>query len=265
MRDDPSSPLALRVRRAVEGALHRADGSHAAPALAGIAALLLQRKDVSLVRVRNDSEAPLRMPARQASSTGRALVSHHRNWIGVIAPETKSDGALALYARRSADEPAFSAGDARLLYLVALCGFPRAFSTPLRSLLILSHQQVHIVALLTAGCSAAEIAQDLEVAPATVSTHVHDLYRRFGVQSRNELVDLVRDEFRVPDLGAKSKIALRLTPRQREILRLLGEGCSEKEVAARVGISRHTVHGHVKALHRRTGLTRTAELLALAE
>ena len=39
-----------------------------------------------------------------------------------------------------------------------------------------------------------------------------------------------------------------LPPRLRETLVLLLDGLSEKEAAVRMGISRHTVHSHVKAL-----------------
>ena len=53
-----------------------------------------------------------------------------------------------------------------------------------------------------------------------------------------------------------------LTPRAAETLRHLLAGDSEKEVARRMHLSPHTVHGHVKALYRRFGVSTRAELLA---
>jgi DNA-binding CsgD family transcriptional regulator len=47
------------------------------------------------------------------------------------------------------------------------------------------------------------------------------------------------------------------------VLALLADGHSEKQVARDLGISPHTVHGHVKALHRRLGVSSRAELLAV--
>jgi DNA-binding CsgD family transcriptional regulator len=52
--------------------------------------------------------------------------------------------------------------------------------------------------------------------------------------------------------------------RLREVLGLLSRGLSEKQVAADLDLSVHTVHDHVKALHRRLGVQSRGELLALA-
>jgi DNA-binding CsgD family transcriptional regulator len=45
-------------------------------------------------------------------------------------------------------------------------------------------------------------------------------------------------------------------------LACLAEGDSEQQVALRLGISAHTVHEHVKRLHRRFGVSSRGELLA---
>jgi DNA-binding CsgD family transcriptional regulator len=54
-----------------------------------------------------------------------------------------------------------------------------------------------------------------------------------------------------------------LSPRLRQTLECLLEGDSEKQVAARLGLSRHTVHQYVTDLYRRLGVSSRAELLAL--
>jgi DNA-binding CsgD family transcriptional regulator len=53
-----------------------------------------------------------------------------------------------------------------------------------------------------------------------------------------------------------------LSPRLCQVLDALLEGDAEKQVAARLGISRHTVHDHVKALYRRFDVSSRGELLA---
>ena len=68
-------------------------------------------------------------------------------------------------------------------------------------------------------------------------------------------------------LGAKlaspSPIAAEtLPPRLRQVLQCLLEGDSEQQVAQRLGISPHTVHEHVKRLHRHYGVSSRTELLA---
>src|SRR5262245_61639964 len=58
--------------------------------------------------------------------------------------------------------------------------------------------------------------------------------------------------------------ALHLTPRQREILQLLAEGRSAKEVAATLGISPRTVEFHKYQMMEAHGLHSNAELIHFA-
>lgn len=53
-----------------------------------------------------------------------------------------------------------------------------------------------------------------------------------------------------------------LTPREREILTLLGEGLSNKSIARRLGISVHTVKFHLEALFAKLEATSRAEAVA---
>jgi DNA-binding CsgD family transcriptional regulator len=53
-----------------------------------------------------------------------------------------------------------------------------------------------------------------------------------------------------------------LPPRLQQTLACLRAGDSEKLIAARLGLSRHTVHNYVKALYRRIGVCSRGELLA---
>lgn len=53
-----------------------------------------------------------------------------------------------------------------------------------------------------------------------------------------------------------------LSPRLAQTLERLLAGDSEKEAAARLGVSPHTLHVYVKALHRHFGVCSRGELLA---
>jgi len=53
-----------------------------------------------------------------------------------------------------------------------------------------------------------------------------------------------------------------LTPREREILALVGEGLSNKSMARRLGISVHTVKFHLEALFNKLDATSRAEAVA---
>ncbi|WP_428386840.1 response regulator transcription factor [Mucisphaera sp.] len=58
------------------------------------------------------------------------------------------------------------------------------------------------------------------------------------------------------------RLVAQLTKRQRQTLRYLLEGDSEKRVAERLGISPHTVHNYVKRLYRLFDVSSRAALLA---
>lgn len=53
-----------------------------------------------------------------------------------------------------------------------------------------------------------------------------------------------------------------LSPRERETLDLLMMGLPEKLIAARMGVSRHTVHDYVKVVYRKHGVGSRPELMA---
>jgi NarL family two-component system response regulator YdfI len=53
-----------------------------------------------------------------------------------------------------------------------------------------------------------------------------------------------------------------LTPREAQILALLAEGLVNKQIAARLGISRHTVKTHLGALFHKLGATTRTEAVA---
>jgi len=55
-----------------------------------------------------------------------------------------------------------------------------------------------------------------------------------------------------------------LTPREKEVLKIIGEGKTTKQVAEELGLSVSTVGNHRKHICRKLGLHSTAELVAFA-
>jgi DNA-binding CsgD family transcriptional regulator len=53
-----------------------------------------------------------------------------------------------------------------------------------------------------------------------------------------------------------------LTPREREILTLLGEGLVNREIGVRLGISEHTVKTHLAAIYEKLKVSNRAEAVA---
>ena len=55
-----------------------------------------------------------------------------------------------------------------------------------------------------------------------------------------------------------------LTPREVEILRLVAEGLTDGEIAARLVLSKHTVHRHLQNAYARLGCSSRAAAVAKA-
>jgi two-component system, NarL family, response regulator NreC len=56
----------------------------------------------------------------------------------------------------------------------------------------------------------------------------------------------------------------KLTPREREVLRLIALGHTSVEIAALLGLSPRTIETHRARIHRKLGLTTRAELVRYA-
>ena len=63
---------------------------------------------------------------------------------------------------------------------------------------------------------------------------------------------------------AKVREAVRLTKREREVIDLLGEGCSNKEIATRLSIAVHTVKSHVHNVLEKLALHSRLEVAAFS-
>lgn len=74
-----------------------------------------------------------------------------------------------------------------------------------------------------------------------------------------EVAGLIKD-----GMGSDTKSGASLTPREREILTLVGAGMSSKEIARRIGISDLTVRKHRENLCGKLGARNAAELIAIA-
>lgn len=84
---------------------------------------------------------------------------------------------------------------------------------------------------------------------------------RFGERERL-LIELLHEELSHDWQRLERAEGARLTPRQREVLAQLMAGASEKELAYELNVSPHTVHEHIKAIHRAFGARSRGELLA---
>ncbi|MBC7924713.1 MAG: response regulator transcription factor [Bryobacteraceae bacterium] len=67
-----------------------------------------------------------------------------------------------------------------------------------------------------------------------------------------------------PEINPGELFGGQLTPRQREVVQLVAEGCSAKQIAWRLSISTKTVEFHKAAVMQQLGFRSTAELIRFA-
>ena len=68
---------------------------------------------------------------------------------------------------------------------------------------------------------------------------------------------------RTSDLGAELRRRFSFTRSEASVALLITEGLTYAEIAQRLGVSYHTVHTHVKAIHAKARVSSNGRLLAL--
>ncbi len=112
-----------------------------------------------------------------------------------------------------------------------------------------------------------EVSRAAPVQVQTVCIHRSLRDGRFG-KRHWRMIELFLDEAR-PFIHPESPVQAAprpskpLSPRLRQVLECLLRGDGTKQVAARLGLSIHTVNDYMKELHRRFGVSSRSELLAL--
>jgi DNA-binding NarL/FixJ family response regulator len=121
----------------------------------------------------------------------------------------------------------------------------------------LSRREREVVELVALGYTNAEIAAALGTSLLSVRNQLSRVFRKAGVTTRAELVGLLARR-RLPAAPPS------LAPRLRVVFELLHSGASEKQIAARLGLTAGTLHQYVKAVYRAVGVKSRAQLMARA-
>jgi DNA-binding NarL/FixJ family response regulator len=87
---------------------------------------------------------------------------------------------------------------------------------------------------------------------------------RQAMQGKVYVTSQVPRKLNVASDGSIGEKPLRLTPRQREVLRLIAEGSTAKEIAERLRVSHRTVQFHRLRIMEEIGVRTTAELTRFA-
>ena len=128
---------------------------------------------------------------------------------------------------------------------------------------VLSPKQREVLGLACRDIPYSEIAVRLSISEDTVSTHMVRVYEKLGLHGRNDrnpmnardkaiehgLIDPVSGNI----LPQKQEL---LRPRQREVLRLLCQGRTVKDIATRLSLDERTVRNHLEIIDEKLGVDR---------
>jgi DNA-binding NarL/FixJ family response regulator len=133
----------------------------------------------------------------------------------------------------------------------------------------LSQRAQEILDLTVSGLTSRQIGERLGLSSRTVENHLRDIYARLGVNSRAQLVRAAvggqimsaRPEASVV-VEPETPRSLELTPMERRIAALVVQGLTNRQIAARIYVSRHTVDAHLRAIFRKLRVSSRVQLSA---
>lgn len=133
----------------------------------------------------------------------------------------------------------------------------------------LSGRELEILALICAGCSAAEIAEELGISPHTVTNHKRRIFSKLDVQSRTQATaEVGRLGLRLPGhppvRRTNGTAPRNLTRRERDILDSIARGDSVRQTAQALGIAIKTVQSEQRQLFSKLGARNRPQALTNA-
>lgn len=109
-----------------------------------------------------------------------------------------------------------------------------------------------MVRLAAQGMDCQQMAQLLRIAPYTVRKHRSNLLAKLGLHSTAQFIAYARRVFGTEADRQRRQAALSpLSQREREVISLVDEGLTSKEIARRLGLSPATVRKHRENATRR--------------
>ncbi|MDB5391435.1 MAG: garA 3 [Planctomycetaceae bacterium] len=133
--------------------------------------------------------------------------------------------------------------------------------------IFVSGQEVNVIDLESHNGTFVEDAP-VESSPVRLGQFLRFGAVPFRLASSTDVPQDVESEIETHEAADRNRVSrvnplvIALSPAQRRVVDLLLSGLAEKEVAARLELSRNTVHNHTREIYRIVGVHSRAELLA---
>ncbi|MFH9005891.1 response regulator transcription factor [Streptomyces afghaniensis] len=120
----------------------------------------------------------------------------------------------------------------------------------------LTRRELDVLRLVPEGMSNRRISRILGISEKTVKNHLSAIYTKTGTTGRTQAaLYAVRADLACRPAGRASPDTRRLTSREKDVLRLITEGMSNRKIAQHLAISEKTVKNHLSAIYTKTGTT----------
>ncbi len=106
----------------------------------------------------------------------------------------------------------------------------------------LTPREKEALSLYIRGLNERGIAEALTIAPCTAGVHLDHAFASLGSRT----IDEIAQTLGCPDFEPAAGYWRELSPRKIEVLRLVGKGLSNPDIADRLGIARDTVRSHLR-------------------
>lgn len=128
----------------------------------------------------------------------------------------------------------------------------------------LTPREREVLALIGRGMRCREIAVTLGIAAFTVRKHRSNIHGKLGLHSNAQLVAYAFGGMSSSRNGQLHAVFANLSAREKQVVVLVGNGLTSKEIARRLGISPATVRKHRENVSARLGVRGMREMMACA-
>ncbi len=188
--------------------------------------------------------------------------------VKVVAEADNGHDALKLMETHSPDLVLMDVAMRGLNGLETLARIARKYSRPRVIILSMHSNEEYVIQALEGGAFGYVLKdaspQELEIAIKAAMQGEIYLSPKISKQVINDYLSRIHGHTVRIELQSEAKSPSLLTSRQREILQLIAEGCSTKEIAAKLNLTVRTVETHRTDIMKRLDIHDTAGLVRYA-